>query len=251
MDETWREQLSAYIKTQYGAEPERLWLRYPNYTVYRHCDNAKLFALVMDVPGKKLGLEREETVDILNVKLPDPMLADFLTQQPGYLRGYHISRGTWISILLDGSVPFEEVCQWLEESYLTTASKETQRVLCPPKVWLIPANPKYFDIEHAFDHARELLWKQGNGIRAGDVVYMYVAAPVSAILYRCEVKQTGIPLDRDPGQLRIRALMKLRLTRRYPPEQFPFSRLSTEYGVGAVRGPRGVPNALREALEQA
>ena len=252
MENPMRERLAAYIKTKYGAEPERLWLRFPNYAVFRHGDNAKWFALIMDVPGKKLGLEREESVDILNVKLPDPMLADFLAQQPGYLRGWHAGRGNWISILLDGSVSFEEVCQWLEESYLTTASRETQRALCPPKVWLVPANPKYYDVEHAFDRdrAKELLWKQGRGIRRGDTVYMYVAAPVSAILYRCEVEQTDIPLGHDPGRLHIQALMKLRLTRRYPPERFPFSRLSAEYGVGAVRGPRGIPNALREALEE-
>lgn len=46
---------------------------------------------------------------------------------------------------------------------------------------ITPANPKYFDIEHTFDHTDEIEWKQGAGIRSGDTVFMYVASPASAI----------------------------------------------------------------------
>ena len=49
-------------------------------------------------------------MDILNVKLGDPMLMDMLVQQPGYFYGYHMNRRNWISILLDGTVPLEEAC---------------------------------------------------------------------------------------------------------------------------------------------
>ena len=125
---TQRDQLFEYIRNKYRAVPEYLWLRYPNYAVFRHADNRKWFGLVMDVRRSNLGLDGDEMVDILNVKLSDPLLVDFLIRQQGYLRGYHISRGNWISILLDGSVPFEEICHWLEEGYLTTASKEEKRL---------------------------------------------------------------------------------------------------------------------------
>ena len=56
----------------------------------------------MDVQREKLGLKGTEYVDILNLKLGDPMLVDMLVRQPGYFYGYHIARGSWISILLDG-----------------------------------------------------------------------------------------------------------------------------------------------------
>ena len=122
---TLRAQVFDYVKKNYQAEPEYLWLRYPDYAVFRHADNEKWFGLVMDVPRQKLGLDGAERVDILNVKLSDPLLVDLLLRQPGYLRGYHISRGNWISILLDGSVPFADICQWLDESYVTTAARKT------------------------------------------------------------------------------------------------------------------------------
>ena len=107
------------------------------------------------------GLDGTERTDIVNVKLGDSMLADILTGQPGYFRGYHIARSSWISILLDGTVPFEEICRWIDESYGTTASKQKKQKIRPPKEWLVPANPKYYDIVHAFDDAR------GNRLETG------------------------------------------------------------------------------------
>ncbi len=60
------------------------------------------------------------------------------------------------SFMLDGSVPFDDVCRWLEESYLTTASGQKKQKLRPPKEWLIPSNPKYYDIIQAFEEADEI-----------------------------------------------------------------------------------------------
>ena len=87
----------------------------------------------MNVRRNKLGLDGEEKVDILNVKLSDPLLVDMLVRQAGYLRGYHISRGNWVSILLDGSVPFDDICNWLNESYMVTASKQKKQKVRPLK----------------------------------------------------------------------------------------------------------------------
>ena len=245
-----KEQLFAYIKKKYAAEPEYLWMRYPNYAVFRHTDNKKWFALVMDIKRSKLGLNGDDAVDILNVKLPDPLLVDLLIKQPGYLRGYHIIRGNWVSILLDGTVPFEDIVKWLEESFLTTASVQKKQKLRPPKEWVVPANPKYYDIEQAFEAADEIDWKQGAGIRDGDTVFVYVAAPVSAILYKCRVTKTNIPFRFSSEHVRIQELMKLKLLRRYSPERFTFEILNMEYGIYAVRGPRGIPQGLSEALNK-
>ena len=245
-----REQLFDYVKKKYKADPEYLWRRFPDYAIFRHTDNEKWFGLVMNINKRKLGIDGDDFVDILNVKLSDPLLVDMLIQQPGYFRGYHISKGNWISILLNGSVPFDDICRWLEESYLTTASKEKKQKLRPPKEWIVPANPKYYDIEQAFENSNEIDWKQGVGIKKGDTVFMYVAAPVSAILYKCKVTKTDIPYRYDDAKIQIRALMKIKLLKRYRPTRFTFEKLKNEYGIFAVRGPRGVPNSLSEALKK-
>ena len=247
-EQSCRDRLLAYVKRKYRVSPENLWMKYPDYAVFRHGDNAKWFGIVMDVPERKLGLAGDRRVDILNVKPGDPLLVELLAEQPGYFRGWHMNRGSWVSILLDGTVPFREVCRRLDESFLATASREEKQRLRPPKEWIVPANPKYYDIERAFDGAEEIEWKQGSGIRKGDTAFMYVAAPVSAILFKCLVTETDIPCDYD-GEIRIRALMRIRLLKRYPRDRFTFDRLGREFGIFAVRGPRGIPKSLSEALK--
>ena len=133
---------------------------------------------------------------------------------------------------------------------MTTASKNKKQSLRPSKEWIIPANPKYYDIEQAFENADEINWKQGAGIKKGDTVFMYVAAPVSAILYKCKVTEADIPFRYDDGKVQMKALMKIKRQKRYKPERFTFEKLRKEYGIFAVRGPRGIPCSLSEALKK-
>ena len=134
-------------------------------------------------------------------------------------------------------------------NFMATASKKKKEKIRGPKEWVIPVNPKFYDIIHAFDGAEEIDWKQGAGIKAGDTVYMYVAAPVSAIMYKCKVTETDIPYKYQDENLTIKALMKIKLLKRYEPERFTFDILKVEYGIFAVRGPRGIPHSLSEALK--
>lgn len=244
-----RNDVYEYVREQYDTQPEYLWRRFPGYAVLRHTDNRKWYGIIMNLRRKSLGLAGEDMVDVLNLKVDDPLFYDLLIHQSGIFPGYHLSKGHWISVLLDGSVPMEEICPLISGSYQATASKK-KRTVRPPKEWLIPANPKYYDVEQAFRESEEIDWKQGSGIQLGDTVYMYVAAPVSAILYRCEVTGVDIPCEYRDEHLTIRALMRLRLTKRYEPERFPFELLKQEYGIAAVRGPRGIPNRLSEALRE-
>ena len=62
-------------------------------------------------------------MDIINLKLSDPLAAELLTQQEGYFRGYHISRGNWVSVLLDGSVSMDDIFGLIDESFAVTAKK--------------------------------------------------------------------------------------------------------------------------------
>ncbi len=248
---TFRDDILKYVKDKYDSEPEYLWRRFPDYVVFRHEDNRKWYALIMDVHRDKLGLQGKDRVDILNVKMSDPFLVSILIQQEGYFKGYHISRGNWISILLDGTVPYDEICEMIDDSFIVTASNQKKHEIRPKKEWIIPANPKYYDIVHAFDAVDVLDWKQGRGIKTGDTVFMYVGAPVSAILYQCLVTETDIPYNYTDKNLTITALMKLKLLKTYQPKEFTFEILKNKYRVSAIRGPRGIPVDLSEALQSA
>ena len=243
-----REEIFSYVRSKYGSDIEYLWRRYPNYAVFRHKDNLKWYGVVMDVSRNKLGLHGKETVDILNVKADSTQLADILRQREGFFTAFHMGGPKWISILLDGTVPLEEIRGWIDMSYEETASKAVKQAIRPPKEWIIPSNPKYYDSVHAFDHTDEIEWKQGKGIKKGDTVFMYIGLPVSAILYKCLVTKTDIPYFFQRDGLTITGLMRIRLLKRYAPEEFTFERLKNEFDIFAVRGPRGVPRSLSTAL---
>lgn len=243
-----RETIFAYIKKKYKVSPEYPWAKYDGNAVFRHSDNKKWFALVMGVEKDKLGLSGAEYVDVINLKIDDMMFRDILVQQEGILPGYHMNKEHWITVLLDGTVEEAKVYDLIDVSFTATASKKKKAKIRPPKEWIIPANPKYYDIEHAFDSAELIDWKQSSSVKVGDTVYMYVAAPVSAIMYKCKVVEVDIPYDYQDKNLTITTLMKIKLLRKYDREQFTFDRLQKDFGIYAVRGPRGVPNSLSREL---
>ena len=243
-----RETFFAYIKKKYKVSPEYPWAKYDDNAVFRHSDNKKWFALVMGVEKDKLGLSGAEYVDVINLKIDDMIFRDILVQQEGILPAYHMNKEHWITVLLDGTVEEAKVYDLIDVSFAATASKKKKAIIRPPKEWIIPANPKFYDIEHTFDDAEIIDWKQSSSVKVGDTAYMYVAAPVSAILYKCKVVEVDIPYDYQDKNLTITTLMKIKLLRKYDRKQFTFDRLQKDFGIYAVRGPRGVPNSLSREL---
>lgn len=61
------------------------------------------------------------------------------------------------------------------------------------KEWIVPCNPKYYDISGAFEKMNNLDWKQSNkNIQPEDIVYIYVGKPVQAIMYKCKVNKVNL-----------------------------------------------------------
>ncbi|MCQ2971167.1 Predicted DNA-binding protein, MmcQ/YjbR family [Methanobrevibacter gottschalkii] len=118
-----RDDLEDYIEDNYSAEPEFPWLKFPNYEVFRHDDNRKWFALIMDVSKSKLGLDGDEILDVVNFKC-DQILIDSLTTEPGFFPAYHMNKENWITVALDGSVSDEKIIMLLDISFELTASNK-------------------------------------------------------------------------------------------------------------------------------
>ncbi|WP_297817914.1 hypothetical protein [uncultured Lactobacillus sp.] len=113
--------------------------------------------------------------------------------------------------------------------------------------WLIPANPSYFDIMNAFNDTDNIIWKQSTKIRPGDIVFMYVGSPVSAIIHQCKVVEANIPYDYQDKNLKITHVMRIQRIVSYPKDEFTFKKLAN-YDVRAIRGPRHVPKKLLKDL---
>lgn len=242
--QSYRQDVLKFAMEQYYTEPEYLWLSLPEYAVLRHSDNKKWYGIIMNVPRQKLGLSGNGIVDILDVKC-DPLLGGSLRMTAGFLPAYHMHHENWITILLDGTVEKDMIFSLLEMSFELTASRQTKKEIttCLKKEWIVPVNPKYYDINKAFSQNDSILWKQSNHISVGDIVYLYIAAPVSSILYKCEAIEVDIPYNYDDGKVHMSQVMRLKLIEKYEPTLLTLEKLK-EHGIFAVRGPRHMPNSL-------
>lgn len=123
---TRRETVIQHIRDAYGVEPEYLWADTPNAAVFRHPGSKKWFAIIMDVATGRLGLPGEEIVDVMNVKC-GPVMVGSLLSEKGFLPAYHMNKEHWVSILLDGCVPDEQIFPLLELSYDSVAPKRRKK----------------------------------------------------------------------------------------------------------------------------
>ena len=76
----------------------------------------------MDVPKNKVGLQGEERIEVVNLKC-DPILVGALLAEKGFFPAYHMSKDSWITAALDGTVPDEKLEMLLDMSYRATAPK--------------------------------------------------------------------------------------------------------------------------------
>lgn len=117
------------------------------------------------------------------------------------------------------------------------------------KDWIIPANPKYYDVVGAFEESDIITWKQSSDIHVGDIIYMYVAAPYSSIMYKCQAIEVDIPWEYADKNVTVKTAMTIKLIDKYDPGVWSFEKIK-QLGVYAVRGPRNLPAELKKAMEK-
>lgn len=234
--------LANLIDKKYGDQPDFKFENSPGIGVFCNPDNGKWYGIIMNIDKSKID-EGSGEVEILNVKLdPDKVLK--LLDQDGFYRCYHMNKKQWITILLDNTIPDKIIMELIEESYNYTIHKKSNT-----NEWLIPANPKYYDLEEAFQKSNIITWKQSANIQVHNIVYIYVGKPCGSIMYQCEVLEVNIPYHYDDGILSMKKIMKLRLLQRYQQGQYPFELLK-KFGVNAIRGPRYMPSKLSEEIKR-
>ena len=106
-----RQEFEGYVKEEFGAMPEYLFEGSPDCAVYRHASNRKWFCIIMNVPKRKLGIDSQGSVDIVNLKCSQEIIGD-IVKEHGIFPAYHMNKNHWISVLLDGSVDGGTV-RWL------------------------------------------------------------------------------------------------------------------------------------------
>lgn len=107
----------SHVYQTYGDELEFLWPKFPNNAIWRRKDSGKWYAALLVVSKKKLGIDSDDIAEIINLRM-DPEMLIFLVDNKKYYPGYHMNKRHWCTIILDGSVPLEEIYARIDESFV-------------------------------------------------------------------------------------------------------------------------------------
>jgi len=109
-----------YVGKTYGDSPEFLWEKFSDNAIWRRKDNSKWYGAILTVAGRKLGLDTDKTVEVIDLRMDKSKREEILSHE-GYYPGWHMNKISWYSILLDGKVPDEELKKRIDESYILAA----------------------------------------------------------------------------------------------------------------------------------
>ena len=225
--------MANFINEKYNVKPEFLWDKFPNYGVFRNNMNSKWFAVIMDIDKSKIIPKENGKIEILNLKL-DNEIEKYLNGK-GFYKAYHMSKKNWISIILNDTLPDEEIINLIDISYKNSSDI---------REWIFPVNPKYYDIIGAFEKTDIITWHKPKGILEGDAVYLYITIPYACIMFKCKVIETNSYCS-DDSKERI----KIKLLKKYKKDEFNIKKIN-ECGVKSIRGPRRITSKLSEELKK-
>lgn len=236
--------ITKVIKKKYGDEPEFEWENFPGYATFRNRDSKKWYGIIMNLDKSKLGEKCTGEVEVIDVKL-EPNEIEELLKQDGFYPAYHMNKKSWITIILNNTISDDNIMSLIDKSYsYTIVNKNSAK-----NEWIVPANPKYFNIEKALKENNTILWKQSTNIKVNDIIYLYVAEPYSSIMYKFKVVEVNIPYEYKDENVKMQKVLKMDLITRYEKGKLSFSKLK-EFGINAVRSARYMPLSLSKYVNK-
>ena len=105
-----KQQFLSHCLFVYGTSPDYPFDDWMESAVLRHTDNQKWYAIAMRVSRRRFGLDSDEEVDVVNLKLPTEMFGSFGAAD-GVYPAYHMNKLHWISVILPDAT--DELVQFL------------------------------------------------------------------------------------------------------------------------------------------
>ena len=119
-------ELEKHILGAYAAETDHPIEGDRSVTVFLRSDNKKWFAATKNIGCRFVNVDREGRIDLLNVQL-DPRVVASLRTREGFLPAWHMNQNRWVTILLDGSVPDDEIRSLLDKAFTLAGAKGRRR----------------------------------------------------------------------------------------------------------------------------
>ena len=121
-----RNQFEALVMELYGVSADYPFEDDFVTGVFRHIDNRKWFALAMNIPSGRLGIESNEHIDVVNLKCPPEIIESVTEEDVGVYPAYHMNKLHWISVSL-GECDEETILWLLDISYSLTQRTPRKR----------------------------------------------------------------------------------------------------------------------------
>lgn len=111
-----RSGLENYIGNTYGVLGEYPFAKDSTTCVFRHEHSRKWFAVIMEIPREKLGLDCGGEITVVNFKCDTRLIGSF-REEKGIYPAYHMSKAHWLTVALDGTVGEDKIKFLLDISY--------------------------------------------------------------------------------------------------------------------------------------
>jgi len=174
----------------------------------------------------------EDYIEVLDIHI-DKAKSKELIDYESIFPGFHMNKDSWITIILDKNTKLKETYKLIDDSYQMTVKSGS---------YIVPSNINMFDVVSYVEKNKTFVWyKQPKEMKVGDLVYIYVGAPYSQILYKCEVTKVNLKIysERD---------MELRLIKKYNNNEYTYNFLK-EHGCSFIRTPRSIPESVAKLLK--
>ncbi len=213
--------------------------------VFRVPGSQRWYGLVMRVERNRIcGGDNSGLVEVLNLKAEDAE-QEKLICETGIYPAYHMNKKKWISVLLDDTLRDERIFALIRKSRNLVSGNAVQKA---SNEWIVPANPNYFDL-YAYLRMNSIRdWSQPVNAKPGDIVYIYSAAPDSAIVFKTIVVESDLPNPYYPASSKRKKRMRLKVVKRYPRELLTMKVLRT-FGVRSMQGSKRVPLELKKVID--
>lgn len=243
-----------YVKEKYEDKLKFLWDDYDG-AVFRNKDNKKWYGVIMKIKEKSFATSTLKRMKQAGVKSTHPLLNKKEYSDEDYLEvidlhidkenakkiidyetifpGFHMNKDSWITIILDKSTKLKPLYKLLDDSYQMTVKSG---------YYVVPSNINMFDVISYVENNNRFVWyKQPKDVKAGDIVFIYVGAPYSQILYKCEVTRANLKVysNRD---------MELKLIKKFKNNEYPYSFLR-EHECSFIRTPRSIPESVGKMIK--
>ena len=238
--------LANFIVKEFSDQADHPFEKYPDYLSFRV--DGKWYALFFPLKGDKLALSGEKAslvYDVVNIKV-NPRQMDKLLDLDGIYPSYHMSKKTWISLVLDETIPDQTIFELIRGSRSLVAPKHLRKA-SELHYWIVPVNLKYYDIGEEFSASEDILWTQKASMQKRDFVAIYITAPTKAIRYLCQVLEANIANQGYRDEESIKELMRIKPLYSFNDSDFDSERLKC-FGIKTVRGPQHMTDDLVQAL---